>query len=69
MGAPHGPRATVTWTLGEAPLRYYLSTGAIQIRAKESYGWLVKEVDFVSDGDGTGAAAPPARARLPPGRR
>ncbi len=65
MGAPHGPRATVTWTLGEAPLRYYLSTGAIQIRAKESYGWLVKEVDFVSDGE---QPAPPHRL-LGPGFR
>ena len=50
IGEPNGPRATVTWTLGEAPLRYYLSTGAIQVRAKERYDWLVKEVDFVSDG-------------------
>jgi mannosyltransferase len=58
IGDPHGPRATVTWTLGEAPLRYYLSTGAIQVRAKERYEWLVKEVDFVSDGR---APAPPRR--------
>jgi len=58
IGDPHGPRATVTWTLGEAPLRYYLSTGAIQVRAKEGYDWLVKEVDFVSDGE---APAPPRR--------
>jgi mannosyltransferase len=50
IGEPHGPRATVTWTLGEAPLRYYLSTGAIQVRAQEKYDWLVKEIDFVSDG-------------------
>ena len=56
MGEPSGPRATVTWTLGEAPLRYYLSTGAIQVRASENYDWLVKEVDFVSDGP---APAPP----------
>lgn len=65
IGAPHGPRATVTWTLGEAPLRYYLSTGAIQIRASEGYDWLVKEVDFVSDGE---APAPPRRL-LGPGFR
>jgi uncharacterized membrane protein len=51
IGDPRGPRATVTWTLGEAPLRYYLSTGAIQVRASERYDWLVKEVDFVSDGE------------------
>src|SRR5690606_15414894 len=27
LGEPQAPRATVTWVLGEAPLRYYLSTG------------------------------------------
>jgi mannosyltransferase len=58
IGDPHGPRATVTWTLGEAPLRYYLSTGAIQIHAHERYDWLVKEIDFVSDGV---QPAPPRR--------
>jgi mannosyltransferase len=58
IGDPNGPRATVTWTLGEAPLRYYLSTGAIQVRAKEGYDWMVKEVDFVSDGE---QPAPPRR--------
>ena len=63
IGDPNGPRATVTWTLGEAPLRYYLSTGAIQVRAKEGYDWLVKEVDFVSDG----AAPAPSRRLLGPG--
>jgi mannosyltransferase len=65
IGEPHGPRATVTWTLGEAPLRYYLSTGAIQVRAKEGYDWLVKEVDFVSDGE----APAPSRRLLGPGFR
>ncbi len=65
IGAPRGPRATVTWTLGEAPLRYYLSTGAIQIRTKERYPWLVKEVDFVSDG----VAPPPPQRLLGPGFR
>ena len=40
------PRATVTWVLGEAPLRYYLSTGAIQVSAVEGYDWLVHEVDL-----------------------
>jgi uncharacterized membrane protein len=63
IGEPRGPRATVTWTLGEAPLRYYLSTGAIQVRAGERYDWLVKEVDFVSDGR---EPAPP-RQLLGPG--
>ena len=33
LGEPHAPRATVTWTIGEAPLRYYLSTEAIQVPA------------------------------------
>ncbi|HEX4307585.1 MAG TPA: hypothetical protein VHZ54_16235, partial [Solirubrobacterales bacterium] len=58
IGEPNGPRATVTWTLGEAPLRFYLPPGAIQVRAKERYDWLVKEVDFVSDGE---EPAPPRR--------
>jgi mannosyltransferase len=58
LGEPHGPRAMVTWTLGEAPLRYYLSTGSFQVRATENYDWLVKEVDFVSDGE---EPAPPHR--------
>ena len=68
IGDPHGPRATVTWTLGEAPLRYYLSTGAIQVRAKERYDWLVKEVDFVSDGRcrrRRGGCSAPASTRSP----
>jgi uncharacterized membrane protein len=65
IGEPHGPRATVTWTLGEAPLRYYLSTGAIQVRAKERYAWLVKEIDFVSDGQ----EPAPSRRLLGPGFR
>ena len=65
IGAPRGPRATVTWTLGEAPLTYYLSSDAIQVRAYEKYDWRVKEVDFVSDGR---APAPPRRM-LGPGFR
>ena len=32
LGEPAQPRAMVTWTIGEAPLRYYLATGAIQVR-------------------------------------
>jgi mannosyltransferase len=63
IGEPHGPRATVTWTLGEAPLSYYLSTDAIQVRPSEHYDWLVKEVDFVSDG----AVPAPPRKLLGPG--
>jgi mannosyltransferase len=59
IGAPTAPRATVTWTIGEAPLRYYLSSGAIQIHASERYDWLVHEIDFVSDGE-----TPPPPPRL-----
>jgi uncharacterized membrane protein len=59
LGEPDGPRATVTWVLGEAPLRYYLSTGAIQLKAAEGYDWLVREITFVSLGE-----APPPPARL-----
>jgi mannosyltransferase len=65
IGEPEAPRATVTWVLGEAPLRYYLSTGAIQVVSADGYPWLVHEVDFVSDGK---APAPPARL-LGPGFR
>jgi len=59
LGKPESPRATVLWVLGEAPLRYYLSTGAIQVKAVEKYGWLVREIDFVSDG-----RVPPPPRRL-----
>jgi mannosyltransferase len=59
LGEPEGPRATVTWVIGEAPLRYYLSTGAIQLKASEGYDWLVREITFVSIGE-----APPPAARL-----
>jgi mannosyltransferase len=65
LGEPKAPRATVLWVLGEAPLRYYLSTGAIQLKASEGYGWLVREIDFVSDG----SAPPPPRRLLGPGFR
>jgi mannosyltransferase len=58
LGEPEAPRATVLWVLGEAPLRYYLSTGAIQLKASEGYGWLVREIALVSDGP---APAPPRR--------
>ena len=69
LGEPDGPRATVTWVLGEAPLRFYLSTGAIQLKASEGYDWLVREVAFVSMGE---APPPPRRLlgpRLPRNRR
>jgi mannosyltransferase len=65
IGEPEAPRAIVTWTLGEAPLRYYLSTGAIQVKAVEEYGWLVHDVDFVSQGE----VPPPARHMLGRGFR
>jgi mannosyltransferase len=59
IGEPEAPRATVTWVLGEASLRYYLSTGAIQVTPADGYEWLVHEIDFVSDG-----RVPPPPARL-----
>ena len=65
LGEPKAPRATVLWALGEAPLRYYLSTGAIQLKPSEGYGWLVHEIDFVSDG----TAPPPPLRLLGPGFR
>jgi mannosyltransferase len=65
IGEPTVPRAMVTWTLGEASLRYYLSTGSIQVQSSEGFRWWVGEIDFISDGK---APAPPARL-LGPGFR
>jgi hypothetical protein len=59
MGEAETPRATVTWTLGLASLRYYLSTGSIQVAPTDGYSWSVHEVDFVSDGP-----APPVPPHL-----
>jgi hypothetical protein len=59
LGEPAAPRAIVTWTLGEASLRHYLSTGSFQAFPTEGFDWLVHEVDFVSDGP-----AQPVSARL-----
>ena len=63
LGEPRSPRATVTWVLGEAPLRYYLSSAAFQVKPSDGYDWLVHEVDFVSDGP----APAPSRHLLGPG--
>jgi mannosyltransferase len=65
IGEPAAARATVTWVLGEASLRYYLSTGAIQVVPSENYDWLVHEVDLVSDGK----VPPPPSHLLGPGFR
>jgi len=59
LGDPPAPRAIVTWTLGEASLRYYLSTGSFQVQPADRFSWYVHEVDFVSDGP-----VPPVPARL-----
>ncbi|HEV7774162.1 MAG TPA: glycosyltransferase family 39 protein [Conexibacter sp.] len=65
IGEPTAPRAMVTWTLGEASLRYYLSTGSVQIHPSEGFQWWVGEVDFISDGP----APPPPAKLLGPGFR
>ncbi len=65
IGEPTAPRAMVTWTLGEASLRYYLPTGSVQVHPSEGFQWWVGEVDFISDGP---TAPPPARL-LGPGFR
>jgi mannosyltransferase len=65
LGEAQQPRATVTWTLGEAPLRRYLSAGAYQVRPAERLDWLVHEVNFVS----MGYVPPPGRHLLGPGFR
>jgi uncharacterized membrane protein len=59
LGEPAAPRAMVTWTLGEASLRYYLSTGSFQVSPSDGLDWLVGEVDFISDGP-----APPIPAKI-----
>jgi hypothetical protein len=59
LGEPRAPRAMITWTLGQASLRYYLSTGSFQVRASEEFPWYVHEIDFISDG-----AVPPVSRRL-----
>jgi uncharacterized membrane protein len=65
IGEPTVPRAMVTWTLGEASLRYYLSTGSIQVQPSDGFEWWVGEIDFISDGP----APPPPEKLLGPGFR
>jgi mannosyltransferase len=65
IGEPRTPRAMVTWTLGAASLRYYLSTGSFQVQSSDGFEWWVGEVDFISDGP---TVPPPARL-LGPGFR
>jgi hypothetical protein len=50
LGTPTAPRALVTWTLGEASLRHYLADGSFQASSSEGFGWLVHEIDFISNG-------------------
>jgi len=59
LGEPDAPRAVVSWTLGHAALRYYLSTGSFQVQPTDGFTWFVHEIDFVSNGP-----APPVPARL-----
>ena len=65
LGEPTAPRAMVTWTLGQASLRYYLSTGSFQVHPSEGFAWCVDEIDFISDGPAPPPPAPPARPGLP----
>jgi hypothetical protein len=58
LGEPAAPRAMITWTLGEASLRYYLSTGSFQVQPSDGFAWSVHEIDFISDGP-----APPVPPR------
>ncbi len=65
IGEPSAPRAMVTWTLGEASLRYYLSIGSYQVLPSDGYDWFVHEIDFISDGP----TPPPQQRLLGPGFR
>ena len=65
LGEPRAPRAMVTWTLGQASLRHYLSTGSFQVSPSEEFAWYVHEIDFISNGD----APPVPRSLLGPGFR
>jgi mannosyltransferase len=59
LGEPEAPRAMVSWMLGHASLRYYLSTGSFQAQSSEGFSWHVHEIDFISDGP-----APPVPTKL-----
>jgi hypothetical protein len=59
LGEASAPRAMVSWTLGEASLRYYLPHGSFQAFSSEGFQWSVHEIDFVSDGP-----APPVPRNL-----
>jgi hypothetical protein len=65
LGEAAAPRAIVTWTIGQASVRYYLDSGAFQVRPSEGFSWFVHEVDFVSNGP----APPVSRRLLGPGFR
>ncbi len=65
LGEPQAPRAIVTWTLGEAPLRYELPHGAFMAKPSEGLDWMVHEINFVSEG----RVPPPSRRLLGPGFR
>ena len=65
LGEPHTPRAMVSWMLGHASLRYYLSTGSFQTFPSDGHRWLVGEVVLISDGP----APPIAARRVLPGFR
>ncbi|MGE0066146.1 MAG: glycosyltransferase family 39 protein [Solirubrobacterales bacterium] len=65
LGEPQAPRAMVTWTLGEAPLRHELGSGAFMVKASERYDWMVHEIATVSEGK----TPPLPRRMLGPGFR
>jgi mannosyltransferase len=65
LGDAATPRAIVTWTLGQAPLRHYLPGNSFQVFSQERRPWLVHEIDFVSNGP----APPVPRHLLGPGFR
>jgi hypothetical protein len=65
LGDPTGPRALVSWTLGQASLRHYLGTGSFQVVQSEGYPWFVHEIDFISEGP----APPVPSGSLAPGMR